>query len=108
MGEEYKVLKKIAIILETSHPEVAAYLGAYIDGIHDTCAWIGKVSSPNVKVDRNRYMWIVNLKERLNLSNASEEEIRSDFERQINNGLEHILLNKSKFDFKLQIKEVKR
>ncbi len=115
MQEEYKVVKRIEITLETSQQEVAAYLGAYIDGIHDTCTWIQRVGKPNNKVRDGLYKWIVDLKERLNTSRESDEKIREDLERQIRVGLEYILRDypeninlRRDFKFNLQVKEVGR
>jgi len=109
MTEEYKVVKRIEITLETPYREVAAYLGAYIDGIHDTCAWIQKIPHEHdIRLRTNLYTWVVDLKERLNSSNDSEEEIREDLKRQINKGLEYILSDKRKFDFNLRVKKVRR
>lgn len=120
MPEENKVVRRVEIMLETFHPEVAVYLGAYIDGIHDTCTWIGKIPGYEVynKVGGNRYKWTVDLKERLNISKCSEEEIKEELSRTIRVGLEFILRderlrhtlgshNLHKFDFNLQVKEVK-
>ena len=112
MPEEYKVVKRVELTLETPHQEVAIYLGAYINGVHDTCAWIQKVRhGSDGRVSDNLYKWVVDLKERLNTSNDSEEEIRENLKREIDKGLEYILrgvlIKAPKFDFNLQVKEVK-